>query len=95
MISSVLVVLLGESIAFGSVVIFLWFLLFFGINHVYFVSLRNPVGKGSGRVQDIQKERTALDTEIKAVGRGGQVSRSAIAISDVNTHNNIYLRMYL
>jgi protein-S-isoprenylcysteine O-methyltransferase Ste14 len=42
MISSVLVVLLGESIAFGSIGIFLWFLLFFGINHVYFVSSEEP-----------------------------------------------------
>jgi protein-S-isoprenylcysteine O-methyltransferase Ste14 len=42
MISSVLLVLLGESIAFGSIGIFIWFVLFFGINHVYFVFSEEP-----------------------------------------------------
>jgi protein-S-isoprenylcysteine O-methyltransferase Ste14 len=42
MISSVLLVLLGESIAFGSIGIFIWFLLFFGINYVYFVVSEEP-----------------------------------------------------
>ncbi len=42
MISSVLLTLLGESIAFGSVGIFMWFALFFGINHIYFVFSEEP-----------------------------------------------------
>jgi protein-S-isoprenylcysteine O-methyltransferase Ste14 len=42
MISSVLAVLLGETIAFGSLGIFIWFLLFFGINNVYFVLSEEP-----------------------------------------------------
>lgn len=42
MISSVLAVLLGESIAFGSLGIFILFLLFFGINHVYFIFSEEP-----------------------------------------------------
>lgn len=42
MISSVILTLLGESIAFGSLGIFIWFLLFFGINHVYFVTSEEP-----------------------------------------------------
>lgn len=42
MISSVLMVLLGESIAFGSIGIFIWCLLFFGLNHVYFVYSEEP-----------------------------------------------------
>jgi protein-S-isoprenylcysteine O-methyltransferase Ste14 len=42
MISSVLATLLGESIAFGSPGIFLEFLLFFGINHVYFLLSEEP-----------------------------------------------------
>ena len=42
MISSVLLTLLGESIAFGSFGIFIWFLLFFGINHMYFVLSEEP-----------------------------------------------------
>lgn len=42
MISSVLLTLLGESIAFGSLGIFTWFLLFFGINHTYFILLEEP-----------------------------------------------------
>jgi len=42
MISSVPMTLLGESIAFGSVGIFIWFLLLFGINHIYFVYSEEP-----------------------------------------------------
>jgi len=42
MISSVLLVLLGESIAFGSLGIFIWFLLFFGINYIYFILSEEP-----------------------------------------------------
>jgi protein-S-isoprenylcysteine O-methyltransferase Ste14 len=42
MISSVLLTLLGESIAFGSPGIFVWFLLFFGINHTYFILSEEP-----------------------------------------------------
>ncbi|MCX5997535.1 MAG: hypothetical protein NTV42_08050 [Chloroflexi bacterium] len=42
MISSVLSTLLGESIAFGSAGIFIWFLLFFSINHIYFVYSEEP-----------------------------------------------------
>ncbi|MGD0854684.1 MAG: isoprenylcysteine carboxylmethyltransferase family protein [Dehalococcoidia bacterium] len=42
MISSVLAILLGETIAFGSLGIFIWFLLFFGINNVYFVLSEEP-----------------------------------------------------
>jgi len=42
MISSVLMTLLGESIAFGSIGIFIEFLLFFGINHIYFVYSEEP-----------------------------------------------------
>ncbi|MBN1374597.1 MAG: isoprenylcysteine carboxylmethyltransferase family protein [Dehalococcoidia bacterium] len=42
MIGSVLLVLLGESIAFGSPVIFIWFALFFGVNHVYFMVSEEP-----------------------------------------------------
>jgi protein-S-isoprenylcysteine O-methyltransferase Ste14 len=42
MIASVIIILLGESIAFGSTWIFLWFLLFFGINHIYFVNSEEP-----------------------------------------------------
>ena len=42
MISSVLMILLGESIAFGSTWIFVWFLLFFGINHIYFMNSEEP-----------------------------------------------------
>ena len=42
MISGVLMTLLGESIAFGSTGIFIWFLLFFGINHIYFVYSEEP-----------------------------------------------------
>jgi protein-S-isoprenylcysteine O-methyltransferase Ste14 len=42
MISSVLLTLLGESIAFGSIGIFIWFLLFLGVNHVYFIYSEEP-----------------------------------------------------
>jgi protein-S-isoprenylcysteine O-methyltransferase Ste14 len=42
MIAGVLMTLLGESIAFGSTWIFLWFLLFFGINQIYFVYSEEP-----------------------------------------------------
>lgn len=42
MIGSVLLILLGEAIAFGSVPIFIWFALFFGINHVYFLVSEEP-----------------------------------------------------
>jgi protein-S-isoprenylcysteine O-methyltransferase Ste14 len=42
MISGVLMTLLGESIAFGSIGIFIWFLLFFMINHVYFIYSEEP-----------------------------------------------------
>ena len=42
MISGVLMTLLGESIVVGSVGIFIWFLLFFMINHIYFVFSEEP-----------------------------------------------------
>jgi protein-S-isoprenylcysteine O-methyltransferase Ste14 len=42
MISGVLMTLLGESIAFGSIGISIWFLLFFMINHIYFVYSEEP-----------------------------------------------------
>jgi len=42
MIASVIIILLGQSIAFGSAWIFVWFLLFFGTNHIYFVNSEEP-----------------------------------------------------
>jgi len=42
MIASVIMILLGESIAFGSAWIFVWFLIFFGINHIYFGYSEEP-----------------------------------------------------
>ena len=42
MIASVIIILLGQSIAFGSAWIFVWFLLFFGTNHIYFVNFEEP-----------------------------------------------------
>ncbi|MFA5064730.1 MAG: isoprenylcysteine carboxylmethyltransferase family protein [Dehalococcoidia bacterium] len=42
MISGVLMTLLGESVAFGSVGIFVWFLLFFIVNHIYFIYSEEP-----------------------------------------------------
>jgi protein-S-isoprenylcysteine O-methyltransferase Ste14 len=42
MISGVLMTLLGESIAFGSMGIFIWFILFLLVNHVYFVYSEEP-----------------------------------------------------
>jgi len=42
MISGVLMTLLGESVVFGSVGICIWFLLFFIINHIYFIYSEEP-----------------------------------------------------
>jgi protein-S-isoprenylcysteine O-methyltransferase Ste14 len=42
MISGVLMTLLGESVAFGSVGIFIWFILFLLVNHIYFVYSEEP-----------------------------------------------------
>jgi len=42
MISGVLMTLLGESAAFGSLGIFILFLLFFIINHIYFIYSEEP-----------------------------------------------------
>jgi len=42
MISGVMITLLGESIAFGSTLIFIWFLLFFGIYHIYLINSEEP-----------------------------------------------------
>jgi protein-S-isoprenylcysteine O-methyltransferase Ste14 len=42
MISGVLMTLLGESVAFGSVGIFIWFILFFLVNHIYFAYSEEP-----------------------------------------------------
>jgi protein-S-isoprenylcysteine O-methyltransferase Ste14 len=42
MISGVLMTLLGESVVFGSIGIFIWFLLFFIINHIYFIYSEEP-----------------------------------------------------
>jgi len=42
MISGVLMTLLGESIVFGSLGIFICFLLFFIINHIYFIYSEEP-----------------------------------------------------
>jgi protein-S-isoprenylcysteine O-methyltransferase Ste14 len=57
MIASVIIILLGESIAFGSIWIFLWFMLFFGINHIYFVYSEEPgLGQRFGGEYIIYKE---------------------------------------
>ncbi len=42
MISGVLITMLGESVAFGSVGIFILFLLFLIINHIYFIYSEEP-----------------------------------------------------
>ncbi|MFA5079435.1 MAG: isoprenylcysteine carboxylmethyltransferase family protein [Dehalococcoidia bacterium] len=42
MISGVLMTLLGESVVFGSIGIFIWFVLFFIINHMYFMYSEEP-----------------------------------------------------
>ena len=42
MISGVLLTLLGESVAFGSTGIFIWFVLFLLVNHIYFVYSEEP-----------------------------------------------------
>ncbi len=42
MISGVLMTLLGESVVFGSIGIFIWFVLFFIINHIYFMYSEEP-----------------------------------------------------
>jgi protein-S-isoprenylcysteine O-methyltransferase Ste14 len=42
MISGVLIALLGESIVFGSITIFTLFILFFIINHIYFIFSEEP-----------------------------------------------------
>ena len=42
MISGVLAVLLGESFLFASIPIFLWFVLFFAINNLYFSFFEEP-----------------------------------------------------
>ncbi len=42
MIMGVLLVLLGEAIAFGSLLIFLWFVFFWAMNHLWFVRWEEP-----------------------------------------------------
>lgn len=42
MISGVLLTLLGESVAFGSPGIFVWFSLFLLVNHIYFIYSEEP-----------------------------------------------------
>lgn len=42
MITGVLFVLLGESILLGSFIIFLWFIIFFVVNTVYFLLFEEP-----------------------------------------------------
>lgn len=42
MISGVLMTLLGEAVAFGSSGIFIWFLLFLLVNHLYFIYSEEP-----------------------------------------------------
>lgn len=42
MILGVLFVLLGEAILFGSTLIFLWFIVFFAMNHIWFVRWEEP-----------------------------------------------------
>jgi protein-S-isoprenylcysteine O-methyltransferase Ste14 len=42
MISGVLLILLGEAIAFRSWWLLIWFLVFFAINHVYFLMFEEP-----------------------------------------------------
>jgi protein-S-isoprenylcysteine O-methyltransferase Ste14 len=42
MISGVLIALLGESVLFGSIAIFVWFVLCFVINHIYFMLSEEP-----------------------------------------------------
>ncbi len=42
MISGVLMTLLGEPVVFGSIGIFIWFLLFFIVNHIYFIYSEEP-----------------------------------------------------
>jgi protein-S-isoprenylcysteine O-methyltransferase Ste14 len=42
MITGVLTILLGEGLFFGSKIIFIWALLFFVINSIYFILLEEP-----------------------------------------------------
>jgi protein-S-isoprenylcysteine O-methyltransferase Ste14 len=42
MISSVLMIVLGESLIFSSIELFLLFMLFFIVNHIYFVYSEEP-----------------------------------------------------
>lgn len=42
MITGILLILLGESIFFGSLEIFVWFVFFFVGNHVYFIKSEEP-----------------------------------------------------
>lgn len=42
MITSVLTVLLGETLIFHSIRIFIWFIVFFFLNHIYFVLSEEP-----------------------------------------------------
>ena len=42
MITGVLFVLLGEAILFGSKYLLIWFLLFFFVNHIYFLLSEEP-----------------------------------------------------
>jgi protein-S-isoprenylcysteine O-methyltransferase Ste14 len=42
MISSVLMIVLGESLIFSSIELFLLFILFFIVNHIYFVYSEEP-----------------------------------------------------
>jgi protein-S-isoprenylcysteine O-methyltransferase Ste14 len=42
MISGVLTILLGETLVFGSTGLLIWFVIFFLINHIYFILLEEP-----------------------------------------------------
>jgi protein-S-isoprenylcysteine O-methyltransferase Ste14 len=42
MILGVLIILLGEAVVFGSIFLFLWFLLFLIVNHIYIVKSEEP-----------------------------------------------------
>jgi protein-S-isoprenylcysteine O-methyltransferase Ste14 len=42
MISGVLMIFLGEALIFASIQLFVFFLVMFGINHIYFVYSEEP-----------------------------------------------------
>ncbi|MCZ3365969.1 MULTISPECIES: methyltransferase family protein [Methanobacterium] len=67
MISSVLMIVLGEALIFVSIELFILFILFFIVNHVYFVYSEEPELNGLVTITLCIKKCSKVDAPLKTL----------------------------